>query len=107
MKPKIEDVRKTVIEVLEPLGMSARVSDEGANILIEPSTKKTGKLKAGQLDGMQIWYFGKEGVYEVSEQQAGKKQNELWIYETTTSLKIALKGLLKGNNRKATRIKCK
>jgi hypothetical protein len=104
MKPKLEEVRKTVLEFLSPLGMSARVHDEGANILIEPDTRKTGKLKSGKLDGMQIWYYGKGGVWEVSEEQAGNKENELLIYETTKSLKVALKGLLKGNNRKATRV---
>jgi hypothetical protein len=45
--------------------------------------------------GMQILY--NEGLYEVSQYQAGKKANELHIYTVTKSLKIALKSLLKGN----------
>lgn len=100
---KIEEVRKTVREVLNPLGMDARVSMEGNDISIEPDTRKTGKLKKGSLDGMKIMYWAKEGIFEVAEYQAGKKENELWIYEQTKSLKVALNGLLKGNNRKPTK----
>lgn len=96
-------LRLALIQILNPLGMEARVEDNGNEIFIEPNTKKIGKLKAGSLDGMQIIYFKKEKIFEVSEYMAGKKEDELWIYETTKTLKGAITGLLKGNNRKPTR----
>jgi hypothetical protein len=39
-------------------------------------------------------------MYEVSEYQAGPNQDELYIYKETKSLPLALKDLIKGNNRK-------
>ena len=97
-------IRSIVNSFLLPLNMSARVCDNGDEIFIEPSTRKTGTLKAGKLDGMQIIYFKDQNIFEVSEYMAGEKENELHIYETTKSLKIALKGLLKGNKRKPSKI---
>jgi len=66
-------------------------------ILIEPSTENE------KFAGMQINYFKNEndlfGVYEVSEYQAGKKENELHIFSINDNLKDALKCLTKGNKR--------
>lgn len=99
------EIRNKVNDFLHPLNMSAKVSDNGKEIFIEPDTKKVGSnLKGGKLDGMQIIYFKEDNIFEVSEYMAGKNENELHIYETTKSLKIALKGLLKGNKRKPNKI---
>lgn len=65
--------------------------------LIEPVNYKGDKL-----DGMQILYCEKS--FEVSEFQAGPNNDNLYIYKNTTSLKIALKDLLKGNKRKPIQI---
>jgi hypothetical protein len=46
-------------------------------------------------DGMRILYF--DGVYEVAQYMAGKKENELHIYTNTQSLIKALESLIKGN----------
>lgn len=97
----IEDkIRTEVYSFFHPLKMNATVQDLGEVIIVEPHTRQTGPLKAGQLDGMQILYFVKEKMFEVSESQAGPKQNNLYIYKETKSLKAALKDILKGNNRK-------
>jgi hypothetical protein len=53
-------------------------------------------------DGMQIIF--EDGVYEVSEYQAGPNENELWIYKETKSLKIALRFYMRGNNQKPIKI---
>ena len=55
-----------------------------------------------KFDGMQIIF--EAGIYEVSEFQAGANQNELHIYKETSSFKIALKELLKGNKRKPIKV---
>jgi hypothetical protein len=51
---------------------------------------------------MQIIY--ENGIFEVSEYQAGKNQNELHIYKETKSFLIALKTLLKGNKQTTIKI---
>ena len=96
----IETIQKTVIEVLHPIGNYAKVFNVGDDIYIEPCTRNCKKL-----EGMQIIYFANDNIFEVSEYMAGKQQNELWIYKETPSLKIAIKELLKGNNRKSKIIK--
>jgi hypothetical protein len=60
------------------------------------------KFYGSKYDGMQIIY--EAGIYEVSEFQAGKNQNELHIYKETKSFKIALKSLLIGNKQKPIKI---
>lgn len=98
--PNVDDVREKVNAFLNPLGYSANVETAiGGEIHIEPSTKKVGKNRLDFFDGMQIHLF-KDGTYEVSEYQAGKNKDELYIYKETPSLIIALKELIKGNNRK-------
>ena len=98
--PNIDTVREKVNAFLNPLGYSANVETViGGEIHIEPSTKKVGKNRPDFFDGMQIHLF-KDGTYEVSEYQAGKNKDELYIYKETPSLIIALKELIKGNNRK-------
>ena len=64
---------------------------------IEPCTRKNEKL-----EGMQIIY--EDGTFEVSEYQAGEKENELHIYKETPFLITALKDLLKGNKRKPIKV---
>lgn len=76
---------------------SVTMFDNG-DISVEPT--QYAKKYGSKLDGMQIIYDHEEKIYEVSEFQAGAKQDELWIYKETPSLKIAIKDLLKGNNRK-------
>jgi len=67
------------------------------NISIEPM-----RYEGNKLDGMQILY--EDGIYEVSEFQAGKNADELHIYLETRSFKIALKNMLKGNKRKPVKV---
>lgn len=93
-------IQQTVIERLHKIGNYAMVFNVGNDINIEPCTRNNKKL-----EGMQIIYFAKDDVFEVSEYMAGKQANELWIYKETPSLKIAIKELLKGNNRKSKIIK--
>lgn len=66
-------------------------------ILIEPSTENE------KFAGMQINYFKHNtdlfGCFEVSEYQAGKKENELYIFSLHDNLKDAIICLLKGNKR--------
>lgn len=45
-----------------------------------------------------------DGIYEVSEYQAGINENELHIYKETKSLKIALRWFMKGNKQKPIKI---
>ena len=67
-------------------------------ITIEPI-----RYKGNDLDGMQIIY--ENGIFEVSEFQAGKNNNELHIYLETKYFKIALKNMMQGNKkRKAIKI---
>jgi len=99
-----EYVATKTYEILAPLGMSAQVDDLTTDIMISPDTRKTGKLKAGKLDGMQIIYNHMDGKYEVSEYQAGAKQNELHIYANCKTLKSAITEMLKGNKRKPIEI---
>ncbi len=97
-------ITEIVYDYLNNFGMYARVSDNGNEIIIEPDTKKTGRLKSGSLDGMQIIYDKRTKNYEVSEYMAGKNENELWIYKNTKYLKTALDELMKGNNRRPIKI---
>ena len=104
VKTKVDEIRDKVISFLNPLGYSATITDNKTEIYIEPSTKKVGKNRADFFDGMQIIYDVKTGGYEVSEQQAGKNEDELHIFKVTPSLALALKDLIKGNKRKAIKI---
>ena len=47
---------------------------------------------------MQIIY--ENGIFEVSEYQAGKNKNELHIFLETKSFKIALKNMMQGNKKR-------
>jgi hypothetical protein len=100
---KLEDVvfvREKVYSFLNPMGYSARVEDWGNGVIhIEPSTTKVGNNRKDFFDGMQITRFD-NGIYEVSEYQAGPGENEMYIYKETKSLITALKDLIKGNKRK-------
>jgi hypothetical protein len=84
---------------LYKMGVVCTVSDCGNEIIIEPTTRNKPKM-----EGMQIIYSELDKIYEVSEYQAGKKENELWIYLETQSLKRAVKNMLKGNKRKPIKI---
>ena len=71
------------------------------SILIEPINYKN-SIFGSKLDGMQIIF--EDGIYEVSEFQAGKNQNELHIFLETKSFKVALNNMLKVNNRPKSQI---
>jgi hypothetical protein len=88
---------------LNPLGYSAKVETLLSEIHIEPDTRKVGNHRKDFFDGMQINRF-KDGIYEVSEYQAGKNEDELHIYKETKSLIVALKDLIKGNKRKPIKV---
>lgn len=100
----ITTIRKQVNEFLLPLGYSASVEKEPDGISIEPDTRRTGKKRKDYFDGMAIMYWQRTGIFEVAEYQAGKKEDEAWIYKETKSLKVALKDLIKGNKRKPIKV---
>ena len=52
------------------------------------------------VDGLHIGYDKKTKLYQVEELQAGDKEQDIYIYKITPSLTLALKEILKGNNRK-------
>jgi hypothetical protein len=97
-------IKEIAYVYLNQFGMYPNVSDIGNEIIIEPDTRKTGRLKSGSLDGMQIIYDKRTKNYEVSEYQAGKNQNELHVFKNTKYLKTALDELMKGNNRRPIKI---
>ena len=70
------------------------------NLELFTITPNTRSVKDGSLDGLEILYYPKERYFEAVEQMAGPKENQLWIYKTTKSPRIAIKQILKGNNRK-------
>lgn len=97
----LEKIGDEVYDFLKLNGYELGSIYKGASgeIIIEPSTRKTGTKRKDFFDGMQIIRHS-DGMYEVSEYMAGPKQDELYIYKETKSLKVALKDLIKGNNRK-------
>jgi hypothetical protein len=52
--------------------------------------------KGKKYDGLQILFY--EGIYEVSEYQAGANQDQLWIYGEYKNLGNAIKSIGKGNS---------
>ena len=96
-----QKINNTLYELMKDKGISFKVdniSDKfNTTIMVEP-IRYSGNL----LDGMQIIF--ENGVYEVSQFQAGKNKNELHVYLETKSFQIALKNMLKGN-KKRTAIK--
>jgi hypothetical protein len=95
MKAKeIVKLHNVVNEFSNKVGINFSIdclNDIHNTIIIQPKTK------SDFLAGMQILYD--VNGFEVSEYMAGVKENELWIYKNTNSIKIALKELMKGNNR--------
>lgn len=103
-KSKVEEIRDKVYSFLTPLNFEAKIDDGTNEIIIEPNTRKVGEKRADYFDGMQIIYDVKSDIYEVSEYQAGKNNDELHIYKVTPSLIVALKDLIKGNKRKPIKV---
>jgi hypothetical protein len=103
-KSKVEEIRDKVDSFLNPLNFEAKIDDGTNEIIIEPNTRKVGEKRADYFDGMQIIYDVKSDIYEVSEYQAGKNNDELHIYKVTPSLIVALKDLIKGNKRKPIKV---
>jgi len=97
---ELAKVKQKVDGFLNPLGYSATIEKSIGDVLyvIEPSTRKVGNNRSDFFDGMQILAM-EDGTFEVSEYQAGKNENELYIYKITNSLITALKDLIKGNKR--------
>ncbi|MBP9727492.1 MAG: hypothetical protein KBD83_08545 [Gammaproteobacteria bacterium] len=71
--------------------MTLKVS-EGWNAVHINFYRETGNQIA-----MQIVYFAADKIYEVSEHNAGEKENELHIFKQTPNLKTAIRFLLRGN----------
>jgi len=90
-------LQKNKFEGIKKFNIDNLTLNNNLTILIEPSTENE------KFAGMQINYFKNEndlfGVYEVSEYQACKKENELHIFSINDNLKDALKCLTKGNKR--------
>jgi len=97
----IENINKVLFDTMQNKGVSFQVSDlsnkYNTTINIEPT-----QYKNSNLDGMQIIY--ENGIFEVSEFQAGPNQNELHIFLETKSFKVALKNMMLGNKRKPIKI---
>lgn len=72
---------------------------QDGTVVIYPSTTKVGSNRKDFFDGLQIIKWP-NGSYEVSEYMAGPKQDQTYIYKLTKSLNVALKDLIRGNNRK-------
>jgi hypothetical protein len=90
-----------ILTCMKLTGFQFRVSDLTLNANY-PFLHMEIVSKDHQFDGMQIIWT--ENEYEVSEYQAGPKENELHIYFITKSLKIALKHFMKGNKQKPIKI---
>jgi hypothetical protein len=72
---------------------------EDGTFVLYPSTEKVGTHRKDFFDGMQIIKWP-DGQYEVSEYMAGPNNDQTFIYKQTKSLNVALKDLIRGNNRK-------
>ena len=72
---------------------------ESNEVVFEP--RSFGKIK---VDGLLINYNTKTKIFEVAEMQAGKKEDQIWVYLETKQFVMALKELIKGNNRKPKKI---
>lgn len=77
---------------LQRENLYGQISFGFSEMFVEPSTPKT-----GEYDGMQLIYDFKSKQFEVSEHQAGKNKDELYIYTVTKQPKRALESLLLGN----------
>jgi hypothetical protein len=97
-------INKILFDTMQGKNISFKVLDHSDQYFskIYIDVYNYSKIHGSKFDGMQIIF--EAGVYEVSEYQAGENQNELHIYKETTSFKIALKELLKGNNRKPIKV---
>ena len=72
---------------------------ESNEVVFEP--RSFGKIN---VDGLIINYNTKTKIFEVAEMQAGKKEDQIWVYLETKQFVMALKELVKGNNRKPKKI---
>jgi antirestriction protein ArdC/nucleoside-triphosphatase THEP1 len=104
-KPKIENEIGSLTEIangfLSAHKISLKATDfkESNEIVFEP--RSFGKIN---VDGLLINYNKKTKVFEVAEMQAGKNEEEIWVYLETKQFVMALKELVKGNNRKPKKI---
>lgn len=81
------------------ISLKATDFKESYEVVFEP--RSYGKIN---VDGLLINYNKKTKVFEVAEMQAGKKEEEIWVYLETKQFIMALKELVKGNNRKPKKI---
>jgi len=100
--PTFEYFRKTVSDVCKNTGIHPYIRDISLgcypSFMAEFSTPKG---DADPMAGMTVaWHGHPEDMYfEVFEIMAGPKQDQLWVYMETKSLRCAVKNALKGNNR--------
>lgn len=100
MKNINPEVEKIVIFCIKETGFNFRYDDWNNEYHKSHQLEIVSNLPKFQ--GMQIIF--EDGIYEVSEYQAGIKGNELHVYKETKSLKIALKWFMKGNKQKPIKI---
>lgn len=81
------------------IALTATDFKESGEVVFEP--RSFGKIN---VDGLVINYNKKTKIFEVAEMQAGKTEDEIWIYLETKQFISALKELAKGNNRKPKKI---
>ena len=72
------------------------------NVRIEKS--RFNAHREDYFDGMEIFYYPAQRLFEVAETMAGPKENELWVYRETRSATVAVGEYLKGNKRKSQAI---
>tara|TARA_R110000851_G_scaffold94050_2_gene204728 strand:+ start:5707 stop:6036 length:330 start_codon:yes stop_codon:yes gene_type:complete len=100
-----QDFKNQVNAIIQPQEINGSFNDLGDSYQFEPETRKPYKNKrADFLHGMQIIYFIKDNIFEISEYQASERENELHIFKETNILKYAIKEVYKGNKRKPIKV---
>lgn len=105
LKPETENEIGSLTEIangfLSAHKISLSVTDfkESGEVVFEP--RSFGKIN---VDGLLINYNKKTKIFEVAEMQAGKNEDEIWVYLETKQFIMVLKELVKGNNRKPKKI---
>lgn len=94
---EIKEIRKAVAKYLHPIKLNATIQDLSNDfhktVLIDFDTRMA-KNADRNFDGLQIIF--EDGNFELSEYQAGLKENELHIFGNYKTINAAIKRLLKG-----------
>lgn len=102
IKDEITIVKEKALEILSPKQISMSIYNFEESDELSMTFRSYNKDI--NVDGLHIGYDKKTKLYQVEEMQAGEKEEDIYIYKRTPSLTIALKEILKGNNRKPIEI---